>query len=58
MPLDAALESDDFIPSCGDSEDNTVENRPVQAITFVVDENSGHEDYTCLYRLQVFGKKA
>jgi len=58
MPPDADLESDDFEPSCGGDDESTEgDNRPVQAITLIVEDNAGHEDYTCLYRLQVFGEE-
>ena len=51
-------DEEDFVPSCGGSGDDDMkeDSRPIQAITLVIDENSGNEDYTCLYRLQVFGK--
>eukprot|EP00594_Rhizosolenia_setigera_P010880 CAMPEP_0178962424 /NCGR_PEP_ID=MMETSP0789-20121207/14352_1 /TAXON_ID=3005 /ORGANISM="Rhizosolenia setigera, Strain CCMP 1694" /LENGTH=637 /DNA_ID=CAMNT_0020646563 /DNA_START=84 /DNA_END=1998 /DNA_ORIENTATION=+ len=52
-------ETEDEVPSCGgDEEEEEEENNrsPIKAITLHIEDNWGNEDYTCLYRLQVFGE--
>jgi len=44
-------------PSCGAVYDSneSVELPPVAAVSIIIDENWGHEDYTCIYRVRIHG---
>jgi hypothetical protein len=49
------------VPDCGsDSQDNNIpltkgERNIVAAVSFIIEENWGNPEYTCLYRVQVHG---
>ncbi|KAL3792818.1 hypothetical protein HJC23_002625 [Cyclotella cryptica] len=45
--------SDSYVSSSSSSENNT--RHIVAAVSFIIEENWGNEEYTCLYRLQVHG---
>lgn len=45
---------DSDVPS-GSSEASLNDRSVVAAVTFIIEENWGHPDYTCLYRIQVHG---
>lgn len=48
----------DEIPSCGgdtSSSSDKSERQIVSAVSFIIEENWGNSDYTCLYRVQVHG---
>ena len=58
---------EDSLPSCGDNNNdishkkesgrsnNSNRRRIVKAVSFIVEENWGNADYTCLYRVRVHG---
>merc|ERR1711971_1050348 len=52
---------DDEPPSCGDekpapSSEGRDERHIVEAVSFVIEENWGNSEYTCLYRVRVHGE--
>ena len=61
MPPASVLDDEYDTPSCDDNNDDSNSyfgedySRAVQAISLIIDENSGHDKYTCLYRFQAFG---
>jgi hypothetical protein len=58
---------EDSVPSCGENINDTMKEsgrssssnrrRIVKAVSFIVEENWGNADYTCLYRVRVHGDK-
>ena len=54
-------DDDDAEPSCGggdlssSSSSSHVERHMVEAVSFIIEENWGNADYTCLYRVRVHG---
>jgi hypothetical protein len=60
---------EDSVPSCGENVNDTSDmketgrssgshrRRIVKAVSFIVEENWGNADYTCLYRVRVHGDK-
>ncbi len=47
----------DDVPSCGGdtSSSDQSERQVVSAVSFIVEENWGNHEYTCLYRVRVHG---
>eukprot|EP00984_Skeletonema_dohrnii_P006379 scaffold2282_cov77-Skeletonema_dohrnii-CCMP3373.AAC.3 len=49
----------DDVPSCGgdtSSSSDESERQVVSAVSFIIEENWGNNDYTCLYRVRVHGE--
>eukprot|EP00984_Skeletonema_dohrnii_P005589 scaffold1970_cov78-Skeletonema_dohrnii-CCMP3373.AAC.3 len=51
----------DDVPSCGgdtssSSDQSQIERQVVSAVSFIIEENWGNNDYTCLYRVRVHGE--
>ena len=55
----APPKDEDSVPSCGGEMDNTSqdthERQIVEAVSFIIEENWGNSEYTCLYRVRVHG---